>query len=230
MSAATASCRRRWRRWPPRCSARRRSPAGCPSTSPVCIHAVTGSWHGAERRDPGAAGRRPAAARRCADGVRPDLRRADVAPAAVRRHRRPRYLGQRRHLRAVPAGDPKRLDRRPGRAVDDHALRSAAEHGRRAGRRHLAVRSLTGHRRGGRGGAAAGRADRRADQRRGVAPGRNGRPRGRPARRTGAGDGRDQDLHDRAARGGAAVDGTRPALASETADLAGLPGPDRRQR
>ena len=60
-------------------------------------------------------------------------------------------------------------------------------------------------------GAAAGRADRRADQRRGLAAGRDGRPRGRPARRTGAGDGRHQDLHDRAARGGAAVDGTRPA-------------------
>ena len=42
-SAATASCRRRWRRWRPRCWARRRSPAGCPSTSPACIHAVTGS-------------------------------------------------------------------------------------------------------------------------------------------------------------------------------------------
>ena len=42
-SAATASCRRRWRRWRPRCSARRRSSAGCPSTSPGCIHAVTDS-------------------------------------------------------------------------------------------------------------------------------------------------------------------------------------------
>ncbi len=30
----------------------------------------------------------------------------EVAPAAVRRHRRPRHLGQRGHLRAVPAGDP----------------------------------------------------------------------------------------------------------------------------
>ena len=172
-------------------------------------------WHGAEGRDPGAAGRRPAAARLCAGGVRPDLRRGPVAPAAVRRHRRPRHLGQRRHLRAVPAGHPKRLGRRPGGAVDDHALRGAPGHGRRAGRRHLAVGPLTGHRRGGRGGAAAGRPDRRADQRRRFRPGRHGRPRGRPARRTGAGDGRDQDLHDRAARGGAAVDGTRPALVRE---------------
>ena len=48
MSAATASCRRRWRRWRPRCWARRRSSAGCPSTSPVCIRAVTGS--SADRR------------------------------------------------------------------------------------------------------------------------------------------------------------------------------------
>ena len=63
-----------------------------------------------------------------------------------------------------------------------------------------------------RGGAAAGRADRRADQRPHLAAGRHGRPRGRPARRTRAGDGGDQDLHDRAARGGAAVDGARPAV------------------
>ena len=53
--------------------------------------------------------------------------------------------------------------------------------------------------------------------------GRDGRPRGRPACRTGAGDGSHQDLHDRVARGGAAVDGTRPARRQETADLAGLP-------
>ena len=176
----------------------------------------------------------PAAAQRLLDAAptafAPISAAVTVAPAPVRRHRRPRHLGQRRHLRAVPAGDPQRLDRRPGGAVDDHALRRAPEHGRRAGRRHLAVRSLTGHRRGGRRGAAAGRADRRADQRRGLAPGRHGRPRGRPARRTGAGDGRDQDLHDRAARGGAAVDGARPALARRNGRSGRPARPDRRQR
>ena len=51
-----------------------------------CIHAVTGSRHGPERRDPGAARRRSAAARLGADGIRPDLGRARRA-AAVRRDR-----------------------------------------------------------------------------------------------------------------------------------------------
>ncbi len=153
-----------------------------------------------------------AAAGRGADGIRPDRRRGQVAPAAVRRHRRPRHLGQRRLYAQYLLAIRNRLDRRPGGAVDDHALRGAPGHGRRAGHRHLAVGPLAGHRRRGRRGAAPGRADRRADQRRGFAAGRHGRPRGRPARRPGAGDGRDQDLHDRAARGGAAVDGARPAL------------------
>ena len=103
----------------------------------------------------------PAAAQRLLDSAptafAPIAAAMRVAPAAVRRHRRPRHLRQRRHLRAVPAGDPERSDRRPGGAVDDHALRSAPEHGRRAGRRHLAVGPLTGHRRGAskrRGGRA----------------------------------------------------------------------------
>ena len=211
MSAATASCRRRWRRWRLGSSAKSLSAGRLPVALSGRIRAVTGSSHGTERRDPETAGGRPAPARFGARGIRADLRRGQGAPAGVCRHRCPRHLRQRRDLRAVPAGDPDRLDCRPGGAVDGHALRRAPEHGRRARRRHVAVGPLAGHRRGGRRGAASGRPDGRADQRHGLPIGRHRRPRGGPVRRTGAATAATKTYTTELVAAAPAVDGTRPA-------------------
>ena len=165
---------------------------------------------GLRDEDPGAAGRCSAAARL----------RAATSPRSLPRSasRRPRFVFiaargtsdnaalYAQYLFAIRNG----LIGRACRAVDDHALRGAPRHA--PTRWSSASRSLAAHpdivavssmRR------AAGRADRRADQRPGLAARCSGRPRARPARRTRARHGRDQDLHDRAARGGAAVDGAR---------------------
>ena len=213
-SAATASCRRRWRRWRPRCSGeapfagpvagRDRRPASARSRA---------RRHGAERRDPGAAGRRPAAARRCAGGVR-----ARSPPRCA--SRRPRFAVIAARGTSDNAGIYAQylLAIRNGLIVALAAPSAITLYGARpdmadalvvgisqSGRSPDIVAVLEEARRQGALTVALTN-----DPDSPLADDR--RPRGRPSRRTRAGDGRDEDLHDRAARGGAAVDGARPAI------------------
>jgi hypothetical protein len=152
----------------------------------------------------------PAAATRLLDAAPASFAPISAAVRARRpalcRHCRPRQLGQRRHLRPVPAGRAQRARGRPCRAVDDHLY---------GARPDMADALVVGISQSGRSPDIVAVVDEARRQGALTVALTNDQPRRWPirrsrrrsARRPGAGDGRHQDLHGRTDRCGVAIGG-----------------------